>query len=411
MSKVIILGAGRGQIPLYDICSENNYEVVFVTPNGNYPGVKKKAEMRFADVRNYEAVYNIAKNENADAIISDQLDAGVFSCAYASEKLGLIGIGSETAKKFTDKYIMRKCAEKAGVNVPWYIGVHSVEEVFENQNAIKYPLIMKPSDNASSRGVYLVDNENELLCHFEETKNYSTEGLVILEQYIKGKEYVVESYTKGYSITDLIIGHRDYFNIEKRFIPKATVFRDACIADEEIERKVLDVNRKLIQEFGLPFGITHGEYLYCEEDKKIYLVEIAARGGGEFISDVLIPAACGIHANRMLVKHVLGIPYEIPVERKMKSSAYYSYMLCEGTITSIKGTEKVKKLSGVINPMFDNIAVNMHVDPPRDKASRKGPLLVQGKCKEDCYKVKEKIKSILDIEVDNNGFKGGIIWD
>jgi biotin carboxylase len=411
MSKVMILGAGRGQMPLYDICNEYGCSVVFVTPEGQYPGLEKGAIVRFADVRDYKAVYQIAKEEKVDAVISDQLDAGIFSCAYASEKLGLKGIGSEVAKRFTDKYIMRKYAEKYGVCAPWYLGVYTVEEVLNSRGNIKYPLVMKPSDNASSRGIYLVDNEAELLSHFEETKSYSTTGFVVLEQYIKGKEYVVESYTKGYDISVLIVGHRDYFNVEKRFIPKATVFRDASIANDRIEKKVIEANNKLIKGFELPFGITHGEFLYCEEDDNVYLVEIAARGGGEYICAELIPAACGIHANKMLVQHVLGMPYEVPTERKGGASAYYSYMLCEGNITSITGVEEVKKLPCVIEPMFDNISINMHVNSPKDKASRKGPILVKGKTKDDCYQVLDQIKSILHIEINNNGVKGGIIWD
>ena len=406
---VVILGAGRGQMPIYEICLNLGCKVVFVTPKGDYPGIGK-AEVRYANVMDYKAVYEIAKEVGADAVISDQLDAGIFSCAYVSEKLNLIGIGPDVAKRFTNKYEMRKYAEKAGVAVPKFIAVKTSQEIKEAK--IEYPVLIKPSDNASSRGIYLVDDEAELLSHFDETKGYSSEGVVLVESYIRGTEYVVESYTRNREITNLIIGHSDYFDIPKRFVPKGRVFRDASIANTHIEKKVLEANNKLIKTYGLPFGTTHGEFIYNEPEDEVYLVEIAARGGGEFICGTLIPLASGIRANEMMVKHSLGIEYEVPQKHLGKASAYFSYMLPEGVIISIDGIDKVKKIKGVFDPMFDNIAVGMRTPPIRDKASRKGPLLVEGDTEEDCYKVRTAMMEVLDIKVKtDSGEIKGIIWD
>ena len=408
---VVILGAGRGQLPIYEICLNLGCKVVFVTPKGDYPGIGK-AEVRYADVMDYETVYEIAQEVCADAVITDQLDAGVYSCAYASEKLGLIGIGTDVAKRFKNKHVMKKNAIKAGVAVPKFAAVKTQNEVKNLRNQINYPIVMKPSDNASSRGVYLVDNEEELLGYFDETKSYSSEGVVLLERFIKGTEFVVESFTKNYEVTDLIIGHTDYFELPKRFIPRGRVFKDVCVADSYIEKKVLEVNDKFIKYCGLPFGITHGEYIYNYEEDKVYLVEIAARGGGEFISGVLIPLASGIRANKMMVYHTLGYEYDIPKEHLGKSAAYFSYMLPEGTIISIDGIEKVRTIEGVYDAMFDNIKIGMRTPQIRDKSSRRGPLLVKGDTETDCYKVLEAIMNELDIKVKtDNGEVEGIIWD
>ena len=411
MKTVVILGAGRGQMPIYDICKRIGCRVVFVTPKGNYPGINK-AKVCFADVRDYDKVYEIAQNEKANAIITDQLDAGVFSCAFASEKLGLNGIGTSVAKRFTNKAEMRKCADSAGVAVPGFFTAKSEQDIINLQKKLIFPLIMKPTDNASSRGVHYVDNLDEILFHFSETKSYSSEGIVLLESFVKGTEYVVESYVKDGEILDLIIGKSEYFNLPKLFIPKGRFFRDASIAETYVEQKILETNNKLIRAFGLPFGITHGEYIYNEAEDRVYLVEIAARGGGEFISGDLIPCACGISANEMMVKHSLGIDYEIPCERKKKASAYFSYLLPEGEIISISGIEEIKQIDGVYKPMFDNVAIGMKNGPIRDKASRKGPILVEGETIQECYKIREMVKKLLKIEVRGiNGNVSGVIWD
>ncbi|MEZ5336075.1 MAG: hypothetical protein R2741_13015 [Methanolobus sp.] len=50
-----------------------------------------------------------------------------------------------------------------------------------------------------------------------------------------------------------------------------------------------EINKKLVEGFGLKFGFTHSEYIVEDETGEIYLVEIAARGGGNYISsDIML---------------------------------------------------------------------------------------------------------------------------
>lgn len=408
---VLILGAGRGQMPIFHICKNLGYKVAFVTPEGDYPGIGE-AEVHFADVRDSEAVTRIAEKVRPCAIITDQLDAGVYSCAYASDALGLIGIGKDVARRFTNKVTMRDEAVRAGVACPDYKAVHSLEEAKEVAQQFSFPLIMKPSDNASSRGIHMIDSLEELETFYAESSDYSTDSVVLLESYVKGQEYIVDSFTSNYEVNNLVIGKSDYFDIPKRFVPKGRIFRDASIADSHVEQKVLEANERLIKAFGLPFGITHGEFLYDATSDTVYLVEIAARGGGEFISGTIIPEASGVAANECMVKHALGLEYHIPKERKKAAAGYFSYMLPEGVIESIKGVEEVKNIPGVIEPFFDNIEVGMQNPPISDKASRKGPLIVGAPTREECMAIRQKIIDVLDIQTrTQSGPLQGIIWD
>ena len=61
--------------------------------------------------------------------------------------------------------------------------------------------------------------------------------------------------------------------------------------------------------------------------------------------------------------------------------------------------------------MFDNIKLGMDIPVIRDKASRKGPLLVYGNSKDECYDIKRKIFETISIKVENNGKYKDLIWD
>jgi carbamoyl-phosphate synthase large subunit len=411
--RVMILGAGRGQLPLINICKEMGCETIVISPEGNYPGFKYADRCYLHNVKEKEEVLKVAGAEKVEAILTDQLDAGVLTAAFVSEKLGIPGIGYDVALKFTDKYVMRKEAQALGVNVPVYFGVGHVQGACAAAEKTGYPLIMKPVDNGGSRGVFLINSEAELRENFAASLQHSLIRTVIVEQYIAGKEYCVDCYTRNHKVKSLIIGHRDYFNLKNRFIPRATVCTDADSATGAVERRILEINERLVTGFGLNSGITHGEYMYDDKADKIYLVEIAARGGGMFVSSDLIPLGCGINAIRLLVENALGLNLSnYPVNLKPGASAYFSFLLPLGRVVRIENAANIKKLAGVSKAYFDNLSVGMKIGRVKDKSSRKGPVIVYGKTKQDCYDVISNVKELLriDVETPDCGIKG-IRWD
>jgi carbamoyl-phosphate synthase large subunit len=189
------------------------------------------------------------------------------------------------------------------------------------------------------------------------------------------------------------------------------VFTDADSAQSNLESRLKELNVDLVQGFGLKYGITHAEYIYDNVSDNLYLVEIAARGGGVFISSDLIPAACGINAIDLLVKENIGLSNYEPINIINGASAYFCYLLPCGVISSIEGVEKVLSTNGVYKAYFDNVDVGMLIQSINDKSSRKGPILVKAESKNDCYRIINNVKKVLDIRVCFNGEFFDAIWE
>ena len=413
MNNVMVLGAGRGQIPIMNLCHKYGWNVIGISPKGDYPGLVVADEVLYIDVKDYDRVLNVACEKKISAVLTDQLDAGVMTAAYIAETMGLNGITTKVAEKFTNKYIMRKAAEQIGINVPFCICVSCIEEAeiaLQDNTMIKFPIMIKPVDSDASRGVYKIQNMNQLKTKFEISKSYSKSGKVILEQFIKGKEFVVEAYTHNYKVCNLVVGYREYFNISETFIPSSTVFLDSESATDDLSVRLKDTNQKLVSGFGLKFGITHAEYLYDELNDKIYLVEVAARGGGVFISSDLIPAASGVNANDLLVRDVLGLEFDESIKISKGAAAYFCYLTPVGVVSRLNGIERVNSIPGVIKGYFDNISLNMETKLIIDKSSRKGPILVSGKNVKECYNVIEQVKQVVDIKVKTEKEIKDVIW-
>lgn len=412
MKKIaMVLGAGRSQLNTINLCKKYGYEVLVVSIPGDFPGFLIADYVENVDVRDKELVYELAKKYEIDAILSAQLDEAVPTIAYVAQKMGLPGIKYEIAVAFQNKEKMRAKANAAGINNPLYFATNDINELQAYASQIGFPLIIKPVDSSASRGVSKVNSPKELLMAYEKAMSFSNIRKVIIEECIQGTGYSVDAITINGNVLNLDIGVKTDFCLDDKFITKDTIMIDADSAKNNSEMlKTLEANKLLIERMGLTQGITHAEYIV--RDGEVYLVEIAARGGGVFISSDLVPLITGVDIEDIYVKQALGFDVSEKISIKKGCAAFLCYLLPSGTIVAIEGINQINSFPGVVKAFFDNVFVGMTVDEVAHKASRKGPILVTANSIEDCKRLFNEIKNTLNIVVlDKYGNKKGIIWD
>lgn len=408
MKKVMILGAGKGQIPIINLAKNSGYKTIVVSVSGDYPGFKIADKSYEVDVRDKEQVLEVARKEDVDGVIADQIDIAVPTVAFVTEKMGIPSIGYDCALKFTNKYIMRNECKKLNINVPEFSNASTLEEATIICRNIGLPIVIKPTDNAGSKGVSLIRDIEQLKKKFEQAIAFSKEKRVIIEKYIEGKEYVVEGFTSNFECTNLAIAERKYFEIQDIFVPSQTIFRPI---ENKSEKHILCTNKKLVEGFGLKFGVTHSEFIVENGTGNIYLVEVAARGGGVYISSDLLPLATGIDANKLLLDIVVGNKNEIKIENIGNNvSGYICFSLPKGIVKEIKGMDKIKSLPDVHSIFLDSLYIGMKTKDMTDKSMRMGPILIKSKNIELCQKTIHEIKSSLEINVETSQGTKGIIW-
>ncbi|WP_256623319.1 ATP-grasp domain-containing protein [Methanolobus chelungpuianus] len=409
MKKIMILGAAKTQVPIIKLAKERRFEVIVVSCSGDYPGLKYADKICEIDITDKEKVLEAAAKEQVDGIVTDQLDFPVPTIAYVTEKLGLPGIGYDCALKFTNKYLMRNECTKLGIKNPEYYRVSTLDEAREKCLDIGLPVIIKPTDSAGSRGIYVIRNINELEDKFNHSIAFSKEDCLIVEKYIEGPEYVIAGFASNYKFTNLAIGKRQLFDIPDIFIPSKTLF--TSVAENDIEEQLFRTNKALIEGFGLKFGVTHCEYIVEEATGDIYLVECAARGAAICISSHLIPLATGIDVNSLLLDVAVGNAEEIDVQNiESDVSGYLLFTLPKGFVKEIRGFEKIRSISGVQKVYIDPLFVGMETKVMTDKGQRLGPILIKGKTKEECENTISEIKALFEIDVETSEGVKGIIW-
>lgn len=406
VQKIMILGAGVYQLPLLQKAA-SLYKVILVAPEISEKFAQYANKVYFIDLREQEKIAEIARKEKIDGIITDQTDIPVRTVAYVAEKLGLPGISYDTACLFTDKGKMREKLIELGVSVLPHRNVRTKDGAKEAFRQLGSPVIIKPVDNQGSRGVYKITSEMELECYFELAVQASPSGEVVIEKYVQGREFVVEAMSFNYEYKELILGDTIYFDIQNAFAARNRIFPSS--ADSLLQKRVSELNKKIIQGFGLKQGISHSEYIMDGDD--IYLIETAARGGGVFISSDLIGLGSGLDTERFLLDIALGKLQVMPeVGKKLCYCGYMAFYLPEGKVRSIAGVSEVTKLDCVHRNILDTITVGMEIGTIEDKTSRFA-IIVSGSTREELQHNMEKIKKMLKIEVETSKGLKYPIWE
>lgn len=412
MKKIMILGAGSGQLPFIDICKEKGAYVIVISPRGEYPGIAKADRFYDCDTRDKGRILEIALKEGIDAVTTDQTDVSVPAVAYVAERMGLKGIGYERALQFTDKHKMRRAAGQIGVNVPMFGLAGSLEEAENRIKKIGLPAIIKPTDSSGSRGVYKLGRMEELKEKFEESARFSSTRSVIVEEFIEGREYLVDGFAMGGKYINLDLGIKEYFNKGGRYISKMCMFSSAELVVDETERQVLETNKMLVEGLGLEFGITHGEYIYSKERGKVYLVEVAARGGGVYLSSDLTPKASGIDTNRLLLDYLLSdkaVDVDM-LKLEKRVSAWRCFALEEGIVRQIRNMDELKAINGVDKVCMGGLKEGSYARGLSDDTTKYGPILVSGNSRDECYRAINKVEGTLEVITEKDGRLSPTIW-
>ncbi|MDE7371003.1 MAG: ATP-grasp domain-containing protein [Desulfovibrio sp.] len=411
MKKLMILGAASGQMPFITIAKARGYHTIVVSPKGDYPGFDVADKAYYFDTRDKEHILEAARAEKIDAITTDQTDVAVPTVAYVAEKLGLRGIGSDVAEKFTNKYKMRLAAAEAGVSIPKFAHAKNLSEATGIGDSIGYPLIIKPVDNSGSRGIYKIHSTEELKQRFPDALAFSANSEVILEQCLSGPGYLADGFAMGGEYHTLDVGKKENFEGQNLFASSRCIYQSPASDLPEILRKVVETNDKLIRSMKLPFGITHADYIHNIADGKIYLVECAARGGGIFISSHIMPMVSGFNTNEALLEFLVeGTEKKVnPQTLDTNAAAWLCFGLEGGVIENISGLEKLENINEVKN-IFIDMHVGEEIKTLRDNTTKLGPILLKSHSTLSIERAMEEIKNTLKIQTRNEAGLHDIIW-
>ena len=299
---VLVLPGSNWQIPIIKKIKEMNYRVLVVNPYKNSPAFQYADGFLQCDIFLHDMVIEYCKSEKVEAIISDECDIAMPIIASYGEELNFTVLSNSAARLFTDKYAMRIFGEEKGVANPEFSLCCSIEDAIGFWGIHNRKMIMKPLDSNSSRGVFVIQDISDIHKYFEETKRYSKiDDGVIMEEYIEGVEFTVDGIKTPDKHFSLAVSKKKHFDYNPNIASELYFTHSDSTFDY---KKLKEVNDTFVEASGLQFGLTHAEYKY--EKGNFYLIEIAARGGGNLISSDIVPYMSGVDNYEYLINCSLG---------------------------------------------------------------------------------------------------------
>ncbi len=393
MAKIMVVAGGDWQCPIVKTAKKMGHQVICSNLYENSPAFAYADVGEVANVLDKEKNLEIAKKYMPDAILTDQSDIAVPTVAYVAEQLGRKGIGEDEARLFTNKYAMRDFCKDHGFAYPKYKLCHTVAEAGELLDEL-HKIIIKPLDSQSSRGVHIIENGEELEQCFPDAMQYSNaEKAVLAEQYIEGREFTVD----GIKTEDAY--HVTAISKKAHFAYNASIAKELLFShyDDEYDYDDLrEINKRMVEKMGLPFGLTHAEYKYM--DGKFYLIEIAARGGGTKISSDIVPIMSGVNSNEIYINALLGKREKFSINYEKDKYAILGFFdFAPGKVTAIEGMEEVKKMQGV-HEVGLNFKVGDTIGKAEDDRSRVGYYILYADSYQKLRRLESEMKGTLQIK-------------
>lgn len=243
-----------------------------------------------------DLVSHIAKTRTLDRIVAlEEFD--VVMAALAREHLCLPGLSSSNAKTFRDKLSMSIKARDAGLKVPDFVPAINDEEVRKYLERVPPPWVLKPRSDVSAIGIRRIESADEAWSAIAELNQRESlrerSSYHLLARFVNGPVFHVDSLVDKSKV--VFAGVNRYGRP-----PLSVAHGGGAYISQTIEhgsadqKKLLEINRRLIKAMGLETGATHAEFIKSEADSEFYFLEIASRVGGAYIADVL-EAASGIN--------------------------------------------------------------------------------------------------------------------
>jgi len=401
VKTVLFVGAGRHQRRAILRAKELGLRVVAVDRNPDALGLAEADVGEVVDFADVDGVVDTARRHSVDGVLTVSADRAVPVVAAVAERLGLPGIGTETAHLMTHKVAMRLCLAEGGVPQPRFAAVRARREARPAAETVGFPAVLKPADSGGQRGLFRLESFDDLDRHLHAALAESPTGEVIVEEYVDGLELNGLVVARAGAPYPLLLSDRlrpDGVGFGVGWIHQypSQLFGDAL---EEAERVAV----RSVRVLGLEDGIAFPQLIVSQG--RALVVEVAARIPGGQMAD-LAYHALGVDLVEVALRQALGepVPDELVVPRRSRPTAIRFLTgrpgpLPLGTVTRVDGLDRVRAAPGVVQAdVF--IQEGETIRPVRLDGDRRGYVIATGDTNVQALERAETAARLLHVETE-----------
>lgn len=323
--KLMLLGGLRYLLPVIEAAHKLGIYVITCDYLPDNIAHKYSDEYHNVSIVDKDAVLELARKLQIDGIMSFAVDPGVMTAAYVQEQMGLPGNPYESVCILQNKDRFRNFLTQHGFNVPKAKGFASIEDALSEKYWFPWPVIVKPTDSAGSKGVTRVDRLEDLESALKVAFDHSISGRVIVEEFIEKQG--CSSDTDCFSVDGKLkfvsfSAQRFDEDAPNPYTPSAYSWPSTFTKEQE-EELTSEIQR-LLTLLGMRTSIYNIETRVGTNGKP-YIMEVSPRGGGNRLAEML-RYATGVDLITNAVRAAVGEEF-VDVEQKPYNGAWAEVVL------------------------------------------------------------------------------------
>ncbi len=213
----------------------------------------------------------------------------------------------ETCLLISSKRQFRHLTNSLGIPAPKSI---ALEDLGKDQ--VDYPVIVKPNQSFSGRGISVIRNYSEITQFIEMAQKYSTDNEFAIENYIEGSLHSVSGFIKDQKLE--LKFFVDEFCTVYPFQVNNSNF--PSVLSDEVKNKVTTHLKTLISTTKFVDGLVHLQFMV--RDKEVFFIELMRRCPGDLFGH-LFQYSIGFDYYSAYVFPFLE--YQMPLEVSSSSSS------------------------------------------------------------------------------------------
>lgn len=395
--NVLVLAGGFPQIELIRQLHERGYFVILADYNEE-PVARSCSDKYYrVSTLDIEAIKKIAINENVIFLITVCTDQALVTVAKVSQDLGLpCYLDYPTALNVTNKQYMKSIFLQKEIPSSKFLICKELN--YLTISNMTFPLIVKPVDCNSSKGVKKAQNFSELEKYFNEAQILSRSHGVIIEEYIDGVELSVDAYVENGKSYVLCVTVSEKIPDSEKFVIFRTQY--PAIISNSIKKQISQIVQQIADAFLLKNCPLLVQCLTKGDNCSV--IEFSARTGGG-VKHFLIRNVTGFDPIKAIIDLTLGI---IPhYEQSLITPKYLidEYVYCKpGVFDHLEGAEELKKMK-IITDFYLFKWKGYKFDEISNSGDRVAGFTIQDKSFEGLLGKHEKAYNTFKV-IDNNGY-------
>ncbi|EKD55418.1 MAG: hypothetical protein ACD_60C00009G0011 [uncultured bacterium] len=377
---IVFLGGGTWQLTGILAAKKLGLDIVLIDSSATSIGVK------FADhvlIRNDFDIPSILQylaqlSLKIIGVVAIVSDIGQLPAAKLRNALGLPGIQPDIIQAFIEKSKQRESWDSAFLPNPKWRSFNNLNEATDYlHHTNHFPLIIKPVDSAGSRGISVLQNRSDIDTALKKAFQTSHAKKVIIEEYIHGTEFAIETFSHKKNVFVLAISQKNKVPGTDNTV--ASELYTPTYSDSVLKQMTTLVTNALTA-LNYSDGPAHTEILLTPKNE-CFLVETGARGGGFMVADGIVPLASGFDLATATVLSAIGIDFEFQPPNIVRPYLLRFIPSQPGTIKSYSGFDAFNDHPNVLTSPI--VEIGTHCSNPICDAHRVCYLLSYGNTYEE----------------------------